>query len=153
MRSTFSEQTRQAISAQLQPLVVELADLSLTGKQLHWTVTGPNFRALHLQLDEFVDSYRTWTDQVAERLSAVGVPPDGRAGTVARETPHQPVPDGWLKDQDVVSMLSDRIEATIKRVREAMEEVEKVDLATQDVLIRIASGLEEQLWMLSVQEA
>ena len=54
-------------------------DLSLIGKQLHWTVVGPDFRPLHLQLDELVDSWRELSDTVAERAVALGVMPDGQA--------------------------------------------------------------------------
>jgi hypothetical protein len=43
---------REEVGQELQATLVELVDLSLIGKQLHWTVVGPNFRPLHLQLDE-----------------------------------------------------------------------------------------------------
>ena len=51
----------------LQAMLVELIDLALFGKQLHWNVTGPLFRPLHEQLDELVDSWRELSDVVAER--------------------------------------------------------------------------------------
>jgi starvation-inducible DNA-binding protein len=41
---------RDGVGAELQTVLVELVDLSLVGKQLHWAVTGPLFRPLHLQL-------------------------------------------------------------------------------------------------------
>lgn len=49
---------REEVGRQLQATLVELIDLSLLGKQLHWTVVGPLFRPLHLQLDELIDSWR-----------------------------------------------------------------------------------------------
>ena len=52
---------------ELQATLVELIDLSLLGKQFHWTLTGPQFMSLHLQLDELVDSWRELADAVAER--------------------------------------------------------------------------------------
>ena len=60
----------------------ELVDLSLIGKQLHWSVVGPLFRPLHLQLDELVDSWRELSDSVAERAVALGFVPDGQARAV-----------------------------------------------------------------------
>src|SRR5207253_2079270 len=68
---------REEVGHQLQSLLVELIDLSLIGKQLHWNVEGPQFRSLHLQLDELVESWRELSDQVAERAVAIGVAPDG----------------------------------------------------------------------------
>ena len=40
---------REEVGQQLQAMLVELVDLSLLGKQLHWNVAGPLFRPLHLQ--------------------------------------------------------------------------------------------------------
>jgi starvation-inducible DNA-binding protein len=41
---------RREIGLELQATLVELVDLSLVGKQLHWSVVGPMFRPLHQQL-------------------------------------------------------------------------------------------------------
>src|ERR1700704_6543856 len=78
-----SPHERNEVGRQLQAMLVELVDLSLLGKQLHWSVTGPHFRSLHEQLDEVVDEWRELSDTVAERAVAVGVWPDGQSATVA----------------------------------------------------------------------
>ncbi|MDR2113708.1 MAG: DNA starvation/stationary phase protection protein, partial [Bifidobacteriaceae bacterium] len=67
----------------LQAALVDLIDLSLLAKQAHWNVRGTNFRSVHLELDEVIDQVRIYSDDVAERLAAVGGSPDGRANTVA----------------------------------------------------------------------
>jgi len=46
-------------------------------------VLGANFRGLHLQLDEIVDTAREASDTIAERMRAVNAVPDGRSDTVA----------------------------------------------------------------------
>src|ERR671922_2638408 len=74
---------REGVGRELQAVLVELVDLSLIGKQLHWAVTGPLFRPLHLQLDELVDSWRELADTIAERAVALGYVPDGQARAVA----------------------------------------------------------------------
>ena len=43
------------LAADLQRALVDITALSLVGKQVHWNVVGPNFRDLHLNLDEVVD--------------------------------------------------------------------------------------------------
>ena len=78
---------RDETGLQLQETLVELIDLSLLGKQLHWSVIGPFFRPLHLQLDELIDSWRELSDTVAERAVAIGYMPDGQAATVASDSP------------------------------------------------------------------
>jgi starvation-inducible DNA-binding protein len=70
---------REQIGNELQAVLVDLIDLSLLGKQLHWTVVGREFRSLHLQLDELIDSWRDLSDTVAERAVAIGRIPNGQA--------------------------------------------------------------------------
>src|SRR6266566_2282265 len=73
---------REEIGRELQATLVELIDLSLLGKQLHWSVVGTLFRPLHLQLDEMIDSWRALADTVAERAVAVGYFPDGQVDAI-----------------------------------------------------------------------
>ena len=142
---------REEVGQQLQAMLVELVDLSLLGKQLHWTVVGPLFRPLHQQLDELVDSWRELADTVAERAVALGFMPDGQSATVAAETPVQAVERGELQDHVVARMLSTRLADVAERARERMDRLGELDAATQDVLIEIIRALEEQLWMIRTQ--
>ena len=144
---------REEVGQQLQAMLVELVDLSLLGKQLHWTVVGPLFRPLHQQLDELVDSWRELADTVAERAVALGFMPDGQSARVAAETPVQAVERGELQDHVVVRELSTRLADVAERARERMDRLGELDAATQDVLIEIIRALEEQLWMIRTQLA
>ena len=42
----------ETVAKALQATLVELIDLALVGKQAHWSVVGPQFRSIHLELDE-----------------------------------------------------------------------------------------------------
>ena len=88
---------REGVGQDLQATLHELLDLSLIGKQLHWTVVGPLFRPLHLHLDELVESWRDLSDTVAERAVALGFIPDGQAGAVAAESQLAPVARGLAR--------------------------------------------------------
>jgi starvation-inducible DNA-binding protein len=135
----------------LQATLVELIDLSLQGKQAHWTATGPMFRGVHEQLDVIVDDARTWYDDVAERLAAIGVAPDGRVATVVAGTPLDPAPQGWQKDGEIVDRFTAILDGIAARLRQRMAAVGDDDLITQDVLIGIGRALEKHAWMLRVQ--
>ena len=152
VRSTLDEDAKAVVQRKLQPLLVDLVDLSITGKQLHWNVIGDNFKPLHEHLDEVVDQYRNWSDDVAERLTSIGVPPDGRLQRVAGDSPANPAPEGWTHQTDVVAEMSDRIEAVARATRERLDGLGEVDLASEDLLIEILDGLEMQLWMFSAQQ-
>lgn len=142
---------REGIGRELQTVLVELVDLSLIGKQLHWAVNGPLFRSLHLQLDELVDSWRELADTVAERAVALGFVPDGQAQAVAAATQLEPVAQGPVDDHVVVRELTHRLADVGERVREQMNRLGDADLASQDVLIEVVRELEKQQWMLRVQ--
>jgi DNA-binding ferritin-like protein len=74
---------REEAGRELQATLVELVDLSLIGKQLHWNIFGRPFKPLHDHLHELVDSWRDLADTVAERAVALGVAPDGQAARSA----------------------------------------------------------------------
>ncbi len=137
----------------LQATLVELIDLSLQAKQAHWNVVGPTFRPLHELLDEFTDQYRAWYDDVAERLAAIGVAPDGRIASVSASTPLPPLPEGQLVDTDVLAAFDERVTLVSSHVRDRMAGLGEHDLASQDLLVEIGRGIEKQRWMLRAHRA
>jgi starvation-inducible DNA-binding protein len=144
---------REEVSRELQATLVELVDLSLLGKQLHWSVVGPVFKPLHEQLDELVDSWRELADTVAERAVALGVSPDGQAAAVSAASGIPAVERGALAADVVVRELVQRLADVAERHRARMDRLGELDLASQDVLIEVVRTLEQQLWMLRVQLA
>ena len=147
----LGEHQRGDVGNTLQAMLVELIDLALFGKQLHWNVTGPLFRPLHEQLDELVDSWRELSDVVAERAVALGYAPDGQAGAVAANTELKPIARGALEDHVVIRELSERMNDVADRARERMDRLGEIDAASQDVIIEVVRELEKQLWMVRVQ--
>jgi starvation-inducible DNA-binding protein len=148
---TLRHADREAIGAELQDVLVELIDLSLLGKQAHWNLYGPNFRSLHLQLDELVDEWREASDEVAERAVALGHSPDGQSRTIAERTQLAALPAGQISDTDVIHAFTERLTDAIGRIRERMDRLEDVDTVTADLLHGVVGTLEKQLWMIRVQ--
>jgi starvation-inducible DNA-binding protein len=144
---------REQVGNELQALLVELIDLSLIGKQLHWSVVGRMFRELHLQLDELIDSWRELGDLVAERAVTIGYFPDGQSGKVAATSGLDVLERGPLADQAVVSELTSRLAIVAERARERMDRLGELDAVSQDVVIEVVRALEQQLWMIRVQFA
>ncbi|GAE70097.1 non-specific DNA-binding protein Dps [Cutibacterium acnes JCM 18916] len=48
----------ETLAANLQKVLVDFIALELVGKHAHWNIVGPNFRDLHLNLDEVVEIAR-----------------------------------------------------------------------------------------------
>ncbi|MFF9478217.1 Dps family protein [Streptomyces sp. NPDC014733] len=149
--SPLSDADRAVVGKALQGALVDLVDLSLIAKQVHWNVVGPRFRSVHLQLDEVVASARLHADEVAERASAVGVPPDGRAATVARTTGIAEIADGWIKVEDGVTALVTALGVVIGRMRERIDATGTPDPVTQDLLIGLTADLEKHHWMFQAE--
>jgi len=152
IQSPLPDDDRQATGGALQGALVDLLDLSLIGKQTHWNIVGPRFRSIHFQLDDVVSTARSYADTVAERAAAIGVPPDGRAATIARTTEHPGIQDGWIKDGDVVAALAQVLRGAIARMRERIDLTDKSDLVTQDILIGLTAQLEKHYWMFQAEQ-
>ncbi|MDA5283028.1 Dps family protein [Streptomyces sp. NPDC054904] len=153
VKSSLKDADLKIVGDALQGALVDLVDLSLVAKQVHWNVVGPRFRSVHLQLDEVVTSARTHSDVVAERASALGVSPDGRAATVASTSAIAGVKEGWVKDVDAVQVLVDGLGAVITRMRERIKATGDADPVTEDILIGLTGDLEKHHWMFQAESA
>ncbi|MER7519775.1 DNA starvation/stationary phase protection protein [Streptomyces sp. NPDC126499] len=153
VKSSLSDADLKTVGNALQGALVDLVDLALVAKQVHWNVVGPRFRSVHLQLDDVVATARTHSDTVAERASAIGVNPDGRAATVASGSAIGSVPEGWIKDTDAVRILVDALAAVVTRMRERIAVTEEPDPVTQDILIGLTADLEKHAWMFQAESA
>ncbi|MET8409947.1 DNA starvation/stationary phase protection protein [Streptomyces sp. NPDC005195] len=151
VKSPLADADLKTVSEALQGALVDLVDLSLVAKQIHWNVVGPRFRSVHLQLDEVVDTARLHSDTVAERASTLGVPPDGRARTVASDSGIGGTPDGWVKDTDAVGTLVNALGAVITRMRARVESTGKADPVSQDIFIQVTADLEKHHWMFQAE--
>jgi starvation-inducible DNA-binding protein len=144
-------QVREQVTIVLQQELVELIDLALVGKQLHWTVVGELFRPLHEQLDDLVGSWRDLADTVAERIVAIGGSPDGRASAIASTSTWAPIEPRPVESQEAIRVIAHRLAEAGERTRDRIDRLGQLDLASQDVLIQALRELEKHLWMVRVQ--
>jgi len=141
----------ETVAKSLQSTLVELIDLALLGKQAHWSVVGPQFRSVHLELDEIVDLARESYDRVAERLATLGVAPDGRAETVGTTSELPPFPEGFVAATETVQRVTQAMDAVTMRMKERIAAVGDDDPVSEDILIGITDELEKAAWMLRSQ--
>ncbi|MEU8631522.1 DNA starvation/stationary phase protection protein [Amycolatopsis sp. NPDC048633] len=153
IKSPLSEADKEITGNALQATLVDLVDLSLIAKQAHWNVVGSNFRSAHLQLDELVATARQYVDEVAERANAIGISPNGKAKTVVESSGVPDYPDNWQSVESTVAAIVDILASLIERLRARIDETDKSDLVTQDLLIEITRALEEAHWMWQAQQA
>lgn len=152
-RDILQSETNEKVTALLQHNLTNLIDLALLSKQAHWNVFGPNFRSIHLQLDEIIATVRDASDEVAERIAALGVPADGRASTVAQDSELADYPRDFVEVQKTITLVADAMKTTIDHLRIAIEKLGDLDPISEDMLISISGPLEKHLWMVQAQEA
>jgi starvation-inducible DNA-binding protein len=135
----------------LQKVLVDLIELHLQGKQAHWSVVGKNFRDLHLQLDEIIEAARAFSDEVAERMRALEAMPDGRSVTVSAATSLPQFPDSEVDTAQTVDLIVERLNATVKTLRDVHDEVDEEDPTSADLLHAIIMSLEQYAWMVGAE--
>ena len=141
----------QELGDALQQVHVDLIELHVQGKQAHWNLVGHNFRDLHLQLDEIVEAARGFSDDVAERMRAIYITPDGRSATVAAQTTLPQFPEGEVDTSDVVDLITQRMYAVTGTMRTVHDTVDDADPTTADILHGILERLEQLAWMVSAE--
>ncbi|MDO4259064.1 MAG: DNA starvation/stationary phase protection protein [Actinomycetaceae bacterium] len=139
------------LTASLQRALVDVTALSLVGKQIHWNVVGPNFRDLHLNLDEVVLIAREGSDQLAERMRAINVYPDARPETVASQTSVPQAPEAAVITADAVNYIVSAINAVTITLREIHSVVDDADPSSVGIIEDQLQRLEQQSWFLSAQ--
>lgn len=144
-------QASAQLGGHLQQLLVDLIDLHLQGKQLHWNVVGKNFRDTHLVLDEVVDAAREFSDVIAERMRAVYLTPDARSKTVAATTSLPDLPTEEIDTADTVDAIVAALYATAGTARRIHDEVDAEDPTTADILHTILERLEQLAWMIDAE--
>ena len=114
----------------------------------HWNVEGPHFKAFH---DLFMEQYtELWnaTDEIAERMRALGAyAPDSWEAMAKNATLKETgqTPDAMT----MVSMLADDNTAITKSMKKLLESAqEEGDEVTVDLMIQRIAVHEKAAWML-----
>ena len=141
----------QKLSDSLQRVLVDLIELSLQGKQVHWNVVGTNFRDTHLQLDEIIEASRLFADTIAERMRALHALPDGRSDVVAETATLPECPQGEIATHDAIDLMTERLDAVAATCREVHDQVDEEDPTTADILHTILERIEQLSWMVSAE--
>jgi starvation-inducible DNA-binding protein len=132
---------RHARENDLQRELRDLASLAVVGDHLRWVLTGRDAAELVDWLARAGADWRAWADQVAGRLAASGIPPDGRVRSLARDIPYNWVPAGWLSADEGRRLVASRLATVAQRARYRHSQAAG---AAADVLGIVASGLQAQ---------
>ena len=148
-----TDQTEESAASvtPLEATLVDLLDLSIQAEQAHWALTGPGARGIHLCLNQLVDQYRDWHEEVVARLGDLGASTNGRIAALAAATPLELLPEGRLSDRAVVAFFLERIDRLVARVRARVAVLGDRDPVSHGLLVAIDAWLEMQAVFLRAQ--
>ncbi|MBC2932354.1 Dps family protein [Nocardioides sp. zg-1228] len=139
--------TGHAVADALQMRVHALNDLALTLKHAHWNVVGPHFIGVHEMLDPQIDGVRAMVDVLAERMSTLGVPPNGLPGALVAARSWDDYDLGRADTAAHLAALDLVYTGIIADHRAAIEAVED-DPVTEDILTGQTGELEQYQWFI-----
>ncbi|SFN53629.1 Dps family protein [Mycetocola miduiensis] len=146
--TSVSPDVAAGVAQFLSPVVIDLTALVVNGKQAHWHVRGANFVGVHELLDTIVEHAQDWADSAAERIVALGLPVDARLATVAAKTTTGELTAGFQQSDTTIAEFVAQIDAALTSIKTAVDELDSIDLTSQDIAIEIARGLEKDRWFL-----
>src|SRR5262245_45819664 len=147
--SHLPEDTRVAVSDQLNARLVDGLDLHSQIKVAHWNVKGPQFAALHPLFETFAVALAAHNDTIAERAVALGAIAAGTARQTAKTSRLPEYPGETTQGPEHVALLAERFEAYLKGLRTARKAAEQAgDTDTVDLLTAVVTDFEKHGWFL-----
>lgn len=145
--------TREKINALLNAQLVDALDLRMQAKQAHWNVKGPSFAGLHELFDEVASKAAEISDEIAERITALGGVAAGTVTIVAERTRLPNYPLDIFSGQQHVEALSTSLASFGETLRAAIDEAESQgDAGTADLLTGASREFDKLLWMVEAHQ-
>jgi starvation-inducible DNA-binding protein len=124
----------------LQGELRDLLSLAVAGDHIRWVVAGEGAAELAEWLAGAASQWRVWADQIAKHLVMLGVAPDARVRSVAKDIPVHWVPEGWLRADEAARLVVERLGGLAGWARYRQSQALNPD--TVRLLDSVSSGLE-----------
>lgn len=133
----------------LAPVVNDLVALAVNGKQAHWHVRGANFIGVHEYLDTIVEHAQDASDEVAERIVALGLPLDARIGSVAAKNSLPELSAGFQNSETTITEIIASLDAVLATIYAAIDGLAEIDAPSQDIVIALAQTFDKDRWFMN----
>lgn len=144
----LSESSRKKIADGLAHLLADSYTLYLKTHNFHWNVVGPMFQALHILFENQYTELALASDEIAERIRALGFPAPGSYQQFAKLTIIKEE-TGVPPAKQMIQQLVEGQELVAKTARSLFKPAEEAnDQATLDLLTRRVEAHEKNAWML-----
>jgi starvation-inducible DNA-binding protein len=151
---SLPESDRVQVINCLNVVLALLLDLKLQVKQAHWNIKGPHFFPLHQLFDTFAAELEAHSDDVAERITALGGVALGTAQALI-ETSTLTVWTPTLQKQSVImAHLIAQYTTIATLVRNNIQSAVTLnDDGTADLYTGISRALDKNVWFLEAHQA
>lgn len=145
----LEDNARKTAISELQACMSDGLSLSMSLKQAHWNLKGPNFIAVHELLDGVKTRLDPNIDDMAERIQQLDGTAVGTVEEVARATRLEPYPTNLTSAEDHLREVVDRLRAYGERVRAAIDTVDEAgDADSADILTAASRQADKDLWFI-----
>lgn len=137
------------IVEQLRIALAETIVTQMKAQNFHWNVTGMSFGSLHELFEKIYKDHFKATDDLAERIRALGASVDGRYATFVETSEIEESKAGMSAKQMVDTLAADqrRLSSTLRDLADVADQHD--DLVTNDMAIERAGTHDKFAWMLA----
>ena len=148
-RIDVDSDARAELIALLNQQMADNADLYSQTKQAHWNVKGPDFMQLHLLYDQVAAVVEPFTDELAERVTALGGYATGTVRMAAESSTLPEFPMDAIDGKATLEALADRWAAYAASTRAAIERAAQIGEPTsEDLFTEISREVDKALYFL-----
>ncbi|MQX35912.1 DNA starvation/stationary phase protection protein [Roseospira navarrensis] len=145
----LDDNARAGIAQGLAAVLAGTYTLALKTQNYHWNVTGPRFNSLHALFETQYTDLQAASDDLAERIRALGVFAPGSLARFAELSPIEDAPDAPRGADAMVTDLAADHDTMARSLRALIVEAADVgDEATADLLTGRLATHEKTAWML-----
>lgn len=147
-RNDMPEEIRAQVIDILNARLAESLDLQSQIKQAHWNAKGRNFIGFHELMDMIHAAVLVYTDDIAERATALGGIVNGTVRDAAKESALNEYPHEIVTVPEHVEAISNSLAQFGKNVRQSIDETDELqDKDTADLFTEISRGIDKYLWL------
>jgi starvation-inducible DNA-binding protein len=145
----LAAEVRSAMIMLLNEQLAANFDLQSQVKQAHWNVKGIHFYPMHLLFDQLADHLTELTDEIAERVTAIGGFATGTVRMAAENSTLPEIPTDINDGIDYVKALVDRYSIYGSNLRAGIDAADAAgDMDTADLLTEASRIVDKDLWFL-----
>ena len=141
----LSKDTVTAIAPQLDQHVASLFTLFHQYQKHHWLVEGPQFRDIHVFLEEAYNEVHLQVDAIAERMTALGAVPTSSPARQTELSYIEHEPEGVFRLRDMLERDRDAEGTIAQKLRGSIEQCARLgDYGSETLLKQILLKVEDR---------